>query len=140
VLPDDTRDVQADKREELDKIRMTIINGDATFAEMARAHSDCPSRDRGGDLGWFSREQMAPSFSQAAFSTPPGRISDIVRTEFGFHIIQVHEYRPERQAQLDEIRDDLGRYIHDQRKRSTIQTFIESVRGRANIEIKHIEP
>lgn len=139
VLPGDSPEVKAAKRTELDLLRQSILDGEETFEAAARAHSDCPSSARGGDLGWFSRDQMAPSFSEAAFSTSPGEISHMVFTEYGYHIIKVHEYRPEKQAGLEEIRGDLGRYIHNQRKKNSVQAFIESVRGRADIEISHIE-
>jgi len=137
VLLDDGAEVLQAKRRELERIRERIRSGEA-FEEAARRYSDCPSSNRGGDLGWFSRDQMAPSFSEAAFSTAPGDISDIVRTEFGLHIINVHDIRPARQASLEDIRADLGRYLHDQRKKDAVQSFIESIRERADIEINEL--
>ena len=76
------------------------INAGEDFAELARAHSDDPgTAELGGDLGWFRRGRMVREFEDAAFSLFDGEVSDVIRTDFGFHIIKVDRYRAgERQA------------------------------------------
>lgn len=66
------------------------------FAQLAREYSDDPSGSSGGELGWFGRGDMVPEFDRASFSLKVGEISDLVRTRFGYHIIQVEERKGDR--------------------------------------------
>jgi peptidyl-prolyl cis-trans isomerase D len=77
------------------------------FAELARTHSEGPTRDAGGELGYFSEGDMVKSFEEAAFGMEPGEISDPVRTPFGFHVIKVEDIREARTKPLDEVRDEI---------------------------------
>lgn len=66
----------------------TQLDTGADFAELAQAHSDCPSAQKGGDLGTFGRGQMVPAFEQSAFGMDIGQVSDVVTTDFGYHLIK----------------------------------------------------
>lgn len=61
----------------------------ADFAALAREHSTCPSKSKGGDLGWFGTGKMVPEFERACSTMSPGSVSDVVRTQFGFHVIKL---------------------------------------------------
>jgi parvulin-like peptidyl-prolyl isomerase len=63
------------------------IDEGGLFADLAKEHSDCPSGRSGGDLGQFGRGQMVPAFEQSAFGMEIGQVSDVVETDFGYHLI-----------------------------------------------------
>jgi len=64
------------------------ITAGAAFADLAQRHSDCPSSEEGGDLGYFGRGAMVPEFDEAAFALAPGEVSGVVETDFGYHLIR----------------------------------------------------
>jgi peptidyl-prolyl cis-trans isomerase D len=94
------------------------IKGGADFAELARKVSEDTSKEQGGDLDFFARGRMVPEFENAAFAMAPGQTSDIVKSQFGFHIIRVTDKRAGSTRTLDEVRqqiqDQLQQEIADQ--------------------------
>jgi len=78
------------------------------FAELAKAYSEGPSKEEGGDVGTFSSGQMVEPFEKAAFAMKAGEISDLVRTPFGFHIIKVEEVTEARTKPLEEVRQEIA--------------------------------
>jgi len=68
-----------------------IRDGKSSFEDMAKAKSICPSRKKGGSLGWFGRNQMVKEFETAAFAMKKGQISSPVKSQFGYHIIRVDD-------------------------------------------------
>jgi len=77
------------------------------FATLAKKHSEGPTKSKGGDLGYFKRGQMTPSFEEIAFKLKKGEISDLVRTEFGYHIIKVEDIKEAATKSLEEVRDEI---------------------------------
>jgi len=69
----------------------TQIEEGADFGELAKAHSKCPSGQRGGDLGTFSKGQMVPEFDAVVFSAEVNKVQGPVKTDFGYHLIEVTE-------------------------------------------------
>ncbi|HSN54987.1 MAG TPA: peptidyl-prolyl cis-trans isomerase [Candidatus Sulfomarinibacteraceae bacterium] len=85
-----------------------IARAGGDFAALAAKHSDDPgSRDTGGDLGWFGRGRMVPEFEEAVFDAKPGDIVGPVRSQFGFHVIEVEGFRPERQRPFEEVEEQV---------------------------------
>lgn len=92
--------VNAEKKAKIESLKKQLDEG-ADFAELAKANSDCPSGQKGGDLGSFTRGQMVPAFEQAAFSQEIGKVGDIVETRFGYHLIKVSDKSAAVEAQGD---------------------------------------
>jgi peptidyl-prolyl cis-trans isomerase SurA len=99
--PDDSAKARA--RAKADSLLARVRAGES-FDSLARAYSDdAGTASLGGDLGWFRRGQMVPAFEKAAFSLPPGHVSDVVETSFGYHIIKVDRVRGRSEVQARHI-------------------------------------
>ena len=84
------RHILVDSQETCQDLKNQIENG-ADFGELARQHSSCPSGRNGGDLGTFGPGQMVPEFDRVVFSAEVGTVQGPVRTQFGFHLLEVTE-------------------------------------------------
>ncbi len=80
--------ILVDTEDEAWALKSRITEGES-FEELAKQYSKCPSKEKGGDLGYFVRGQMVPEFEAAAFETPIGGVSDPVKTRYGWHLIKV---------------------------------------------------
>ena len=106
------------------------IRGGADFAAIARQHSDDPgSKEKGGELGWVTRGQMVPPFEQAAFTLKPKEISNIVKTDFGFHIVQVLEKEEAAVKPFEAVRAELATEYKREAVYNRMQTAIEQARA-----------
>jgi peptidyl-prolyl cis-trans isomerase C len=112
------------------------IRAGKDFATLARQHSQDPgSAVNGGDLGFFPQGEMVGPFNDAAFSLEPGATSDLVETEFGYHIIRVAEKQPARTVPLEEVRPRLEEYLKQRNSESETESFVKSLRGKSKVQI-----
>jgi peptidyl-prolyl cis-trans isomerase D len=109
---EEIQQIEAQAKEVLGKVR---AGGD--FAELAKQYSGDPgNKDQGGDLGWVVRGQMVPNFEQASFALQPGEVSDLVKTEYGFHIIKAHQRDRAHMQSFDEVKDQIRQEIVQERQ------------------------
>jgi peptidyl-prolyl cis-trans isomerase C len=102
----------------------------ADFAETAKKKSKDPGAANGGDLGWFTKDQMVPEFSEAAFKLDKGQISDPIHTQFGWHIIKVEDKRVKPTPKFEDVKSQVENYIA---RRAQAQ-LVDSLRKTASIE------
>jgi peptidyl-prolyl cis-trans isomerase C len=102
----------------------------ADFAELAKAKSKDPGSADGGDLGYFTKDQMVPEFSEVAFKLDKGALSDPVKSQFGWHIIKVEDKRERQPPEFDKVKDQLEQYVV---RRQQVE-MITKLRQEAKIE------
>ncbi len=109
------------------------IKDGADFAELAKANSDCPSSQQGGDLNFFGKNQMVPAFEKAAFELKPGQVSDTVETKFGYHIIKVTDHKNPNVATFEQAKDDIIKLLTQTKKAEYAEEYVNSLKADAKI-------
>jgi len=102
----------------------------ADFAKLAKEKSKDPGAAEGGDLGYFTKEQMVPEFAEVAFKLDKGQISDPVKTQFGWHVIRVEDKRTRPTPTFDEVKSQIENYVAHRAQAA----LVEKLRGTATIE------
>lgn len=133
----DTRQMKTDAElaQALEKIKKIKAEVDAgkDFAEVAKQYSDCPSKDKGGDLNFFKRKgQMVEPFAAAAFALKVGQVSAPVKTPFGYHIIKVTEIKKGTDVKFDDVKQVIKQNLMEEKAQVLIKQLLE----KAKIEYK----
>jgi len=136
VAKDAPEDKVAEAKKKIEEIKKQLDAG-GDFAELAKNYSqDEGSAQNGGDLGFFGRGRMVKEFEEAAFGLKPGQISEIVRSEYGFHIIKVEEREEGENKTLDDVKEQVKTDWSEEQRRKRFEDWLKDVKDRATIEIK----
>jgi len=111
------------------------VRAGSNFAQLATERSEAPSAEKGGDLGYFGPGQMVPSFEQAAFALQPGEVSDVVQTQFGYHIILLEDRRGGELAPMDEVSTQIRTYLGRQKLESEVETLVATLRDEGEVKV-----
>jgi peptidyl-prolyl cis-trans isomerase C len=111
------------------------IDGGADFAKLAKENSACPSSSQGGDLGFFGRGQMVPAFEKATFAMKVGDVSDVVETQFGYHLIKKTGEKPAKVTPLKEVASGIKAQLKMQKTFEAQQAIIDKLKKSAKIKI-----
>ena len=122
-----------EKMAKIEKIRKELKGG-ADFAELAKEHSACPSKSKGGDLGSFPRGGMVPPFEKAAFSQKIDEIGPIVTTKFGYHIVKVTQRNKAGKKLLSELTKQIEEQLMRKKKQDVVMEKITDLRAKADIK------
>jgi peptidyl-prolyl cis-trans isomerase C len=139
VFTDPNVDPNADPNEAKGKARaktedlLKQLKDGADFAELAKANSNCPSAPRGGDLGFFPRGETTLAFEKVAFEMEIGQISDIVETEYGYHIIKVTDHKEASKTSFEQAKDDIITQLTQKKQSEFADEYIESLKADAKI-------
>jgi len=114
-------------------IKERAVSGE-DFGELAKTESQGPSAAKGGDLGFFPRGRMVPPFEEAAFRLKVKEISDVVETNFGYHLIQVLERKEARTMDFDEVKEKIVTNLRNQQIKHQLDTYVAALRKTAKIE------
>jgi len=128
----DDEKIKGEKKAKIDALRKQLLEG-SDFEKLAKENSDCPSKEKGGDLGTFPRGRMAKPFEEAAFSQKVKDIGPVVHTQFGFHIIQVLEHNQAKEKKLDEVKENIREGLDAKKKQELAANYIAQLKEKAKI-------
>lgn len=133
VAPDADEATKSEARAKMEELKSRLKEGE-DFAALAQEVSEGPSGAQGGDLGYFSRGQMVKPFEDAAFALNVGEVSDIVETQFGYHIIKVVDKKPESKVPLEDIQDRVKDYLKQEKVKTQVRAHVDELKAKADIQ------
>ena len=136
VDPKATSEQVEEARKKAEAIAQEARRPGMDFSALARARSEGPSKEDGGDLGFFRRGVMVPAFEKAAFTLKEGEVSEPIRTNFGWHVLKVEERRTVGVTPYEEMRPKLEAQLRQQKTEKFVDQYVAELRKKAVIEVK----
>ena len=124
----------AEARKQAEEVYKLATAKGANFEELAKKHSQGPTAPRGGDLSYFTRGRMVPAFEEVAFAMKVGEISKPVKTQFGWHIIQVNDRKEGRDRPFDEVKESIEKLLKNKASRKAKADLLKTLREQAKVE------
>ncbi len=131
-----TSHILVDTEEECKDIRSKIIADEISFEDAAKAHSKCPSKDNGGNLGSFPKGQMVPEFEAVAFEMTVGEISEPVKTQFGYHIIKLMDKEEAGTADFESVAAQVKKELLAQKQHAKYSNKVAELRKTFSVEMR----
>ncbi|MBN2443574.1 MAG: peptidylprolyl isomerase [Spirochaetales bacterium] len=117
-----------------EEIREALVKG-KNFSDTAKEFSQCPSKEKGGELGLFTRGQMVPEFEKAAFQLKVGEISGVVETQFGYHIIKVTSKQDSTKLDYEDVKEAIRKQITEKEVNENLKVKLTELREHAEISL-----
>lgn len=128
--------ILVDNQELANELLGKINAGEMTFEEAAAAHSTCPSKDAGGDLGTFPRGQMVPEFEEAVFNMNKEEIAGPVETQFGYHLIKLEDKQSGGESEYEEVKNEIERTLMYQKQSEVYSKKLNDLKGKYQSQVK----
>ncbi len=117
--------------EQIQAIRQRLLSGE-DFVKCVQEESDDGGND--GNLGSFGKGRMVPEFEKVAFSLEPDQLSEPVKTQFGWHLVKLHEKQEPKITPFDELKEKIIEYLHERKKDKVFDSFLDDLKAKATIE------
>jgi len=133
----DVSQILVETEELAQELRKTILARKTSFEDVAREHSQGPEASRGGNLGAFARGELPPSFDAEVFALAPGAISQVVSTDFGFHLFRVNSRTEEKPLSLDEVREAVRVELLREKSEQAMKRYVAELEKRYHLTVHH---
>jgi peptidyl-prolyl cis-trans isomerase C len=133
VSPKADESEKAAARKKIEEIQAKLKKGE-DFEALAKEFSEGPSSTKGGDLDWFERGRMVKPFEEAAFALKPGEVSEVVETQFGYHLIKVTDKRQGTKMGYADVKEKLQRYLKDVKVGEEVRLYVAELKEKAQVE------
>lgn len=120
-------------RQKIEDVQKKVKKGE-DFGALAKQYSDCPSSAKGGDLDYFQRGQMVKPFEDAAFAMKVGDVSNIVETQFGYHLIKLTDKQGAGKVSFDEAKDKIKGYLEQQKMGEEVKQYVAQLKQKGKVE------
>ncbi len=126
--------IQVDTEAEADEVSRKLKEG-ADFGQLAAQYSKDPSKEKGGDIGYFAKGQLMPEIEDACFKLEVGQVSGIVKTQFGYHIMKLTDKTEPHPVELSEVKGTIEKELRDKSQRESFDGLVKSLKSKARVKI-----